>query len=158
MARLVCPPPSKEYSKFHSGVEDDTAEGNLNLTHFSTSTFKVQQPLFFLLLFNQQLSSSVPGEGGDRDWDTIATPIFPSSSSMDIWQRKNSPGFWPLWPTLWAQHIKIYDKESNILFSIVSSLNAFFSGSFNSNFSTSEEREKSHKILANANLKQKGKK
>lgn len=77
MACLVCPLPSKEYSKFHSGVGDDTAEGSLNLTPFSTSTLKVQQPLFFMLLFNQQLSSSVGG-----DWDTTAT--CPSSSSMDI--------------------------------------------------------------------------
>lgn len=40
--------PSKEYSKFHTEVEDDTAEGNLNLTSFSylhsaASVFRVTQ-------------------------------------------------------------------------------------------------------------------
>lgn len=108
MACLVCPLPSKEYSKFHSGVEDDTAEGNLNLTLFSTSTLKVQQHLFFLLLFNQQLSSSVcGGRGGLGHHCHSHIPL----QQLHGYLREDKL---PLPFNLFgfgAQHIKIYDKE-----------------------------------------------
>lgn len=78
----------------------------------------------------------------------MATPICPSSSSM--FDRGQTPLAFDLFG-FGAQQIKINDKERNTLFCIVSSLNAFFSSSCISNFSTSGEREKSHTILANAN-------
>lgn len=147
MTCLICPPPSKEYSKFHSGVEDDTAEGNLNLTPFSISTLKVQQPLFFVLLFNQQLSSSV-----EWDWDTIATPMSQQQLHGYLTEDKLP---WLLASLASEPNTLKYMTRKGIhLFSIVSSLNAFFSSTFNSNFSTSEEKEKSPKILANVNLQQ----
>jgi len=153
MACHVCPLPSKEYSKFHSSVRDDTAEGNLNLTPFSTSTLKVQQPLFLVLLFNQQLSSYVGGGPGHHHHSHMPQQRlhgYLTEGQLPLLLASLAFG---------AQPIKIFDEGRNILlFSIESSLNPFFSSSFNNNFRTSEEREKPHVILTNANVQQKKKK
>lgn len=134
MACLVCPLPSKEYSKFHSSVRDDTAEGNLNLTSLSTSTLKVQQPLF--LCFS--LISSCPRLSG-LTGTPLPLPCVPQQQLCGYLTE----GQLPLLLASLAfgtQHIKIFNEGRNTLFSH-RSLNPFFSSSFNNNFRTSEERE-----------------
>lgn len=106
-----------------------------------------------MLLFNRQLSSSVGGGGKDKGLWHHRQSHMPQPQLHGYLTEGQLPLLLASLAFA-AQHIKIFDEGSNIFFSIESSLNPFFSSSFNNNFRTSGK--KPHIICTNTNLQQQG--
>lgn len=106
-----------------------------------------------MLLFNRQLSSSVGGGGKDKGLWHHRQSHMPQQQFHGYLTEGQLPLLLASLAFA-AQHIKIFDEGNNIFFSIESSLNPFFSSSFNNNFRTSGK--KPHIICTNTNLQQQG--